>query len=418
MPLILIGTNHRSAPVELRERLAIPEEIAAEVLAAIRAIESIRGAAVLSTCNRVEVVVSAEDEDVIEPVVDSLTRRTGGSRADLERHLYVLRNRDVVRHFFRVASGLDSMIVGEPQIGGQVRAAYALAQENGALDPILQRLFEQTLRVAKKVRSESGIGESAVSIPYAAVELARKIFGELGELQVLLLGAGDMGELTAQHLRGAGVRRLLVANRAQEKARDLATRFAAEAVGYERINEVLGECDIVIASTAAPHHVLTAADVRIALTSRRGRSLFLVDLSVPRNLDPAISALDGAYLYDIDDLGQVVGANLEKRGERSTVAERIVETEVESFLERQATDDAIPTIVELRSRLEEIRTSELDKCLRRVGPVSAEQREAIEALTTSIINKVLHYPIVRLKESVGGERESLRQTIRKIFGLR
>lgn len=420
MPLILVGLNHRTAPVEVRERLSIAESKLAETTLSLRALDGIDGAAVLSTCNRVEAVVSSRDEDVITSVVDWLASRTSTGRGELEHHLYVLRHIDVVTHLFRVAAGLDSMIVGEPQIGGQVRAAFRTAAELGTLDSLLQQVGEQTLRVAKRVRTDTGIGEHAVSVPYAAVELAKKIFGNLGGLQVLLLGAGEMGELTAEHLHAHDVRQVFVANRSHDRALELARRFDGAAVHFDSIDEQLGRCDIVIASTAAPHFVVEPHHVARALEQRRNRNLFLIDLSVPRNINPDVASIDGAYLYNVDDLQQVADANLELRQNKAVDAEAIVAREVEAFRKRLVAQDAVPTIVELQQRLEAIRSGELEKCLRRMGPITAEQREAIEQFSTQLVNKILHYPILELKEASDEpqERESLRRTIRKIFGLR
>ncbi|HEX6085643.1 MAG TPA: glutamyl-tRNA reductase [Thermoanaerobaculia bacterium] len=419
MPLILVGLNHRTAPVEVRERLSIAEAKLGDTTYALRTLDGVDGAAVLSTCNRVEAIVSTRDEDVIESVVDWLAARAGAARTELEKHLYILRHGDVVKHLFRVASGLDSMIVGEPQIGGQVKKAFVAAQELGTLDTLLGQLYENTMRVAKKVRTDTGIGEHAVSVPYAAVELAKKIFGDLRGLQVLLLGAGDMGELTAEHLHQQEVKQVFVANRSYERAMELAERFEGAAVQFDRIEEHLAKCDIVIASTAAPHYVIETYQVTRALDTRRNRSLFLIDLSVPRNINPAVSSIDGAYLYNVDDLQQVADANLGLRQQKAQSAETIVQREVEGFRKRLVAQDAVPTILELQQRLENIRTTELEKCLRRVGPMTADQRQAIEMFSSQLVNKILHYPILQLRDGAEEpqERESLRKTIRKIFGL-
>jgi glutamyl-tRNA reductase len=417
--LILVGLNHRTAPVDVRERLNISDAKLPDFLRSLRGLTSIDGVALLSTCNRVEVIVSAGTEDVIESVVNWLADRVEGKRDALEQYLYVLRHVDVVKHLFRVASGLDSMIVGEPQIGGQVRTAFQIAQQTETLDTLLTQVFENTMRVAKKVRTETGIGEHAVSIPYAGVELAKKIFGDLRGLRVLLLGAGDMAELTAEHLHEHEVKQVFVANRSYERAIELARRFQGEAVQFDAIEERLAACDIVIASTTAPHYVIEPAQVERALHARRNRNLFLIDLSVPRNVDPAITQIDGAYVYNVDDLQSVADANLEMRQQKAAEAEEIVAREVDSFRRRLESQDAVPTIVELQERLEAIRVAEVEKCLRKLGPVTAEQREAIEMLTAQMINKILHYPILQLKESSDEphERESLRRTIRKLFGL-
>lgn len=419
MPLILVGLNHRTAPVDVRERLNVPEPKLPDTTAALREIEGVDGAAVVSTCNRVEVVVSTRDEDVIEHLVDWMARRAGTLRSELEKHLYILRHGDVVKHLFRVAAGLDSMILGEPQIGGQVKKAFMTAQDLGTLDTLLTQVYENTMRVSKKIRTDTGIGEHAVSVPYAAVELAKKIFGDLKGLQVLLLGAGDMGELTAEHLHQQQVKQVFVANRSHERALDLAQRFEGEAVQFDRIDEHLNTCDIVIASTAAPHFVIEPYQVTRALDVRRNRNLFLIDLSVPRNINPAVAEIDGAYLYNVDDLQQVADANLSLRQAKAGDAEQIVLKEVEVFRKRLVAQDAVPTILELQQRLEGIRTGELEKCLRKMGPMTAEQRDAVEMFSSQLVNKILHYPILQLKDASDEpqERESLRRTIRKIFGL-
>ncbi|HEY0140313.1 MAG TPA: glutamyl-tRNA reductase [Thermoanaerobaculia bacterium] len=420
MPLILVGLNHRTAPVEVRERLNVPETRLPETTRALRNVDGIDGAAIVSTCNRVELVVSTREEDVVESLVEWLAAGANTTRTELEKHLYILRHGDVVKHLFRVASGLDSMILGEPQIGGQVRKAFLVSQELDTLDALLQQLFDNTMRVAKKVRTDTGIGENAVSVPYAAVELAKKIFGDLKGLQVLLLGAGEMGELTAEHLHEQEVRQVFVANRSYERAVDLARRFNGQAVQFDALDEHLAQCDIVITSTGAPHYLIEPGHVTQALDVRRNRTLFLIDLAVPRNINPAVSQLNGAYLYNVDDLQQVADQNLELRQQKAWQAEEIVVREVEGFRKRLVAQDAVPTILELQQRLEAIRTAELEKCLRNVGPVTAEQRAAVEMFSTQLVNKILHYPILQLKDASDEpqERDALRRTIRKIFGLR
>jgi glutamyl-tRNA reductase len=420
MPLILVGLNHRTAPVDVRERLSVSESRLAETVLGLKAIAGVDGAALLSTCNRVEAVVSTRDEDVIALIVEWLAERASTIRTELEKHLYIVRHGDVVKHLFRVASGLDSMILGEPQIGGQVKKAFMSAQELGTLDPLLTQLYENTMRVSKKVRTDTGIGEHAVSVPYAAVELAKKIFGDLKGLQVLLLGAGDMGELTAEHLHAQNVRQVFVANRSYDRAVELARRFEGAAVQFDSLDEHLPACDIVIVSTAAPHYVIEPHQVTRALEVRRKRNLFLIDLSVPRNISPTVSDVDGAYLYNVDDLQQVADSNLELRQQKAGEAEQIVQREVEGFRKRLVAQDAVPTILELQQRLETIRAAELEKCLRRLGPMTPEQKAAVETFSSQLVNKILHYPILELKEASDEphERAALRRTIRKIFGLR
>lgn len=406
--LLLIGLNHHTAPVAVRERLSVSDAQHAEVIESLMRLPGIDGACIISTCNRVEVLVTAAD-DATSRVIDWLARHARTSREALESHLYIQRGHQAIAHLFRVTSGLDSMVLGEPQIAGQVKKAFGA----GALDRTLQQLFEQTMHVAKKVRHETGIGAHAVSVPYAAVELAKKIFGDLTGLRVLLLGAGEIGELTAEHLAAQRVQQIIVANKTWARAVELSQRFGGSAVPFGAFEEQLEACDIVIASTGAPHFVIEAAQVQRALQARRKRSLFLVDLAVPRNIDPTIAGIDNAYLYDIDDLQQVASENLQRRRCESARAEEIITAEVRSFVERLAAEEAVPTIVELRSRVDQIRAAELEKCLRKMGPVTIEQRAAIEQFAGQLTNKILHQPIVELKRS-----ESLRGVIRTIFGLR
>jgi len=406
--LLLVGLNHQTAPVAVRERLSVPEASLGAVCAELTRLPMVDGACVLSTCNRVEVLVSATN-DAAEDIIDWLAAHAGRTREAIEPHLYMHRGSEAVSHLFRVASGLDSMLVGEPQITGQVKKAFAVA----VLDRTLQQLFERTMHVAKRVRSETAIGANAVSVPFAAVELAKKIFGDLTGLRVLLLGAGEIGELTAEHLAAQHVRQIFVANKTFARAVELSHRFGGSAVPFSRFEEQLAECEVVIASTAAPHFVIDTAQVQRAFEARRSRGLFFVDLTVPRNIDPQIATLDGAYLYDIDDLQQVAEANLQRRRCEAARAERIIATEVEAFERRLAVDHAVPTIVALRKRVEEIRAAELEKCLRRMGPLALEQRQAIELFALQLTNKILHQPTVELRRS-----ESVREVIRRVFGLR
>lgn len=418
--LIIVGLNHRTAPVAIRESVHVSSDGLEDAISSLRAVPGVEGASLLSTCNRVEAIVSATSEDVTVAIVEWLCGRAGVSRDELEKHLYVLHHDEAVEHLFRVASGLDSMIVGEPQIGGQVRCAFQAARKLASFDPLLRQVFEQTLRVAKKVRSETGIGLHAVSIPYAAVELAKKIFGDLTDLRVLLIGAGSMGELTAEHLHKQRVKQVIVANRSYDNAVTLARRFGGEAVQFDGLEQHLGECDIVIASTSAPHFVIDRDHVKRAVHQRRTRSLFLIDLSVPRNIDPEVATIDRTYLYNVDDLRGVADANAELRQAEARDADGIIAAEALAFRKRLLAHDAVPTIVELQKRVEEIRAGELEKCLRKMGPITIAQREAMEMLTLQMTNKILHYPIVHLREASDqpAERESVRRTIRKVFGLR
>lgn len=420
LSLFVVGLNHRTAPVDVRERLSVAEHRLPGVVQAIAQLPAIAGACVVSTCNRVEVIVSSPSDSAVDSVIEWMAEHARARREEVEPHLYIHRRVRALEHLFRVASGLDSMIVGEPQIAGQVKKAFTISESAGSLDPLLHQVFEQTMRVAKKVRTDTGIGEHAVSVPYAAIELAKKIFGELDGLRVLLIGAGEMGELTAEHLATHCVEKIFVANKTYERAVELADRFHGAAVQFASLEEHLAACDIVIASTSAPHYVIDRVQIHRALAARKHRALFLIDLSVPRNIDPAIGQIDGAYLYNVDDLQQVAASNRALRHQKAAQAQEIIGIQVDSFRKRLATQEAVPTILELQSRLDQIRAAELEKCLRKLGPISPEQKDAIEQLTLQMVNKILHNPIVHLKESSKEpqERESLRQTIRAIFGLR
>ena len=419
LPLFLVGLNHRTAPVEIRERLSVPESKTGSVLQSLTQLAAVDGACVISTCNRVEVIVSSTSETVVDRVIEWLCEYSRTARELLEPHLRVIEHDEVVNHLYRVASGVDSMIVGEPQIAGQVKKAFLAGHDAGTIDPLLHRVYEQTMRVAKKVRSETGIGEHAVSVPYAAVELAKKIYGDLTGLRVLLLGAGDMGELTAEHLAAQNVQQIFVANKTYERAVDLADRFHGEAVRFASFETHLATCDVVIVSTAAPHVVITTEQVERAVEARQRRGLFLIDLSMPRNIDPGVARIPGAYLYDLDDLQQVAAANRELREQKVALAATIISRETETFRRGVAANNAVPTIVELRSHLDRIRAAELEKCLRKLGPMTPGQHDAIEQLSLQLVNKILHHPIARLKESAREprEHESLQRTIRAMFGL-
>ena len=335
MALILVGLNHRTAAVDVRERLNVEDAQQMATLAEIKSLAGIDGVAVLSTCNRVEVVASAASEDVIEAIVNWLSTRGSVDRSDLERHLYVLRYEDVIRHLFRVASGLDSMVLGEPQIGGQVRAAFLAAQSCGALDGLLEQDEEALARQWRWRGGEidfhyalyGALEEAQAACAQAAdqplpesrriLALAQRAFGDLRGLQALLLGAGEVSELTAEHLNGSGLKQIFVANRSHERAQQLASRFNGQAIYFEGIEPYLSTCDIVIASTSAPHYVIERAQIERALGARKMRTLFLIDLSVPRNIHPDIGQIDGAYLYNIDDLQQVADSNRELRMQKA-----------------------------------------------------------------------------------------------------
>jgi glutamyl-tRNA reductase len=419
MNLGLVGINHRTAPVEVRERMSIPESRLQEAVSDLVRCEGIKEGLILSTCNRVEVIADARDGIAPEPVIRKfLADHHQCSLARYESHFYQHRQREAIEHLFRVASSLDSMIVGEPQILGQLKQAYTAAREAGALNGTLNEISLQALAVARKVRRNTAIGASAVSVSYAAVELARKIFGDLTGKTILILGAGKMSEIAAKNLIRSGAGAILVANRTYERAVELAQAFHGKAIRIEQMLDHVEKADIVICSTAAPHYVIHRHHAEQWLAARKNRPMFFVDISVPRNIDPAVNELDNAFVYDIDDLGQVVEANKKQREREAIWAEEIIQQEVQKSMRRLASREIVPTIVALEQRLESIRENELDRYRGRLSSLTPQQREAVDALTHGILNKILHGPITELKSGVGRpEQGSLVSLVRKMFGV-
>ncbi len=416
--LILLGVNHVSAPLALRERLAFPEADLPDALRRLVAEGPVEEAMIVSTCNRVEVLVRASDGRAgSEAVKEFLARERGLSGDEIERYSYHHRGQDAVRHLFLVASGLDSMILGEPQILGQVKTAYLAAHGAGTTGPILERLLQQGLAVAKRVRTETGISRHAVSIAFAAVELAKKIFDDLKGREALLLGAGKMSELAARHFVSSGVR-ITVSSRTYNRAAVLAERLGGSAVNWDEAFAQLRDVDIVLSGTAAPEMILGPAEIRESLRGRRGRPLFLIDIAVPRDIDPTVNDLDGVYLYDIDDLQGVVDSNFEQRNRAAEAARITIEAEVGNFERWRSSLDITPTIVSLRRTLLELGRGEVERFRKRVGSLSPEQQRAIDDLVRSVMQKVLHRPITHLKESA--QRADAAATVevyRRIFGL-
>jgi glutamyl-tRNA reductase len=392
--LVLVGTSHHHAPVELREQVALDREEAGAL--ALRLAHDGREAVCLSTCNRTELYVAADDAEQAE---QEAVAALAALESRVEPALYRLHDGAAAHHLFRVAAGLDSLVPGEGEILGQVR----LAHEAGSAGRMLDRVFRQALHAGRKVRAQTAIGESPASVSAAAAALAEQVFGSLAGRSILLLGAGKVSELAAQNLRSRGAEIALVANSKTERS---------------RIEEQLGVVDLVIASTSSPGLVLEAATVAEALRKRRGRRLLFVDLAVPRDLDPAIGGLDGAYLYDIDDLEQIVVETLSLRRREAERAEAIVAAEAEKFHEWQASLDVVPAIASLRARAEEIREAELEKAESLLGRLDDSQRRAVEAVTAQIVNKLLHLPTVRLKQSAAAADGVLyAEAVRHLFGL-
>jgi glutamyl-tRNA reductase len=393
MSIILVGVNHKTAPVEIRERLAFSDEACAEGLRRLVDGEIVREGLIVSTCNRVE-ILSATSTEQIEPGAQHLAQflDTAGQlpAGFLNKHLYRHNNEEAIRHLFRVASSLDSMVVGEPQILGQVRHAYAIGVEAGTVGRTLNRLVHHTFRVAKRVRNETGIAANAVSISYMAVELGKKIFESLKGCAVLLIGAGEMAELSARHLVNAGASRVLIANRTVATARQLAGEFGAATVPFDQLDQALAEADVVICSTGAREYVLTEAQARKAVERKRNRPTCFIDISVPRNIDPAVGKIPNVFLFDIDDLESVITSNIREREREAERAELIVQSEVMQFQQSLRLIDVGPTIGALRENMQEVARAEMARQRKRLGVLTKEQETAIEALLVSTVNKISH----------------------------
>ncbi len=417
--IVLIGLNHKTAPVEIREKFAVVCVDTSGPLADLVQLRPIKEAFYLSTCNRMEVLFStATLDEGISAVVGLLAEIYGQTGASLKPYLYTHIDQDAVRHLFRVACSLDSMVVGEPQILGQIKDAYRQATEAKTSGVILNRLLHKSFSVAKRVRTETRIGSSAVSISYAAVELAKKIFQELQGKIALLIGAGEMAELAAENLLSNGVERIVVANRTLERALTLARRFNGTTVAWEDLAEELKKVDIIISSTGSPDPILSSTQVKKRMRSRKNRPLFFIDIAVPRDIDPEVNRIDNVYLYNIDDLQGIVDINRAERLKEAAQAEHIIAAEALKFDRWMRTLEVVPTIVSLREKSEEIRESELRKTLGQLDSLSDAEIEAIEVLTQSVVNKLLHDPILFLKRTSNRSRRDFYLDIaRKLFHL-
>ena len=420
MNLVVVGLSHKTAPVNIREKLHFPELRLPEALELLRSRYEIQESMILSTCNRVEVLAqTADSPGGVRQVKDFICNFHNISYDSLHQFLYDFTQIDAVRHVFRVASSLDSMVLGEPQILGQVKTAFTTAQHAGTIGVTLNLLMNRAFFVAKRVRSETTIASSAVSISYAAVELAKKIFNDLKGETVLILGSGKMSELAAKHLAGAGVSKVLVWNRTYQRAVELAEVFDGEAIQTEDLFRHIERADIIISSTGSPTFILNRADGERMIHLRKNRPVFIIDIAVPRDVDPEINKVSNIFLYDIDDLRNVIDANLRQRQREAQSAEEIVRQEVELFLEHSRARDATPVIVTLREHWEVIRKEELARVRKRLGTLTSEQEAALENLTQSLVNKMLHHPISELKRL---RRQSSNQgevaTIKRILGLK
>lgn len=416
--LLIVGVNHKVAPVEVREKLAHKTGCENPVVE-IKTIPGCRECCFLGTCNRVEVICSSSSPEITAQAVrQHLFAGSGLSDDEIQRYSYLHVGGQAVHHLFRVAASLDSMIVGEPQILGQLKKAYRAAADMQTVGPVLNRFINKSFSVAKRVRTETNIGSSAVSISYAAVQLAKKILGSLSDKRVMLVGAGEMAELAAEHLIAQGIAGVVVANRTLDRAIGLAQRFNGTAVSLEGLAAELENVDILISSTGAAGLVLMRDDVKPIMRQRMNRPLFLIDIAVPRDLDPKLNDLDNVYLYDIDNLKDVVEVNKSERNKEADNASRIVEEETGKFQQWLDGMDVTPTIVALRQKADSIRLSEVEKTLGHIKDITPKQAKAIEVLASSIVNKMLHHPITFLKTKTENEDQTQKlEMTRRVFGL-
>jgi glutamyl-tRNA reductase len=407
--LVLLGINHNTAPIEVRERLAIPAERLAEATRTLLHQPGIREGLILSTCNRVE-LLTLQEENTTPDLPGFLHEYFSVQPATLQPHLYEFREREAVRHLFRVASSLDSMVVGEPQILGQVKESYTIAREVGAVSTHLESLLQRTFTVAKKVRTETHIGSTSVSIASVAVDLARKIFGTLQGKTVLLVGAGKMSELAARHLIQHGASSILVSNRTASRAEKIAAEFHTTTclttiIPFNDLGTQADRADIVITSTGAPQKIFDRSHGQRFLERRRNRPMFFIDIAVPRDVDPRMNEVEGCFVYDIDDLQQVAASNHANRSREAEAAESIVSREVDKYQERLQSRDSVPAILALQQNAEAIREAELARAAKRLGDLTPTQREAVESLTRSLTAKLLHPQLTALRRKDTPEKD-------------
>jgi glutamyl-tRNA reductase len=416
--IILLGINHKTAPVEIRELIAVSKEESAELLDILKESPSVNEVIIFSTCNRIEFLMVANDKrDAVEKAKKDLSEFKKVPLSRFQDAIYVYEGDEAVRHIFRVASSLDSMMVGEPQILGQIKEAYFNATKRKTSGVILNRLLHKTFFTAKRIRTETGIGDHAVSISYAAVELAKKIFGQLEEKKVLLIGAGEMAELAVEHLIKNRVKEILVANRTFKNCVELSRRFGGKALRFEEIPDFLQQVDIIISSTGSRDIIITKEQVRHIMPGRRNRPLFFIDIAVPRDIDPEINKLNNAYVYDIDDLKGVIDENLEDRNKEAIKGERIIDEAVISFRRWYDSLDVVPTIVELRNRIDSIVTAEIQRTVQSMN-ISENEREAFDRMKNALINKIMHHPTLLLKrDGCHGSNSVYIDITRKLFNL-
>ena len=417
MKIFVAGLNHITADVEVREKVAFNGSRLEEGLRRFRELPEVEEIIILSTCNRVELYTHVKDTaKASESIKNFLSEFHDVNRALLDKSIYTYDDVNAIRHIFRVASSLDSMVVGEPQILGQLKEAFEIALDKKATGILLNRLMKKAISVAKRIRSETKIAENAVSISFAAVELAKKIFTDLSGKVFMLLGAGEMAELAARHLMSNGVKEVIVANRSYDRACDLSKEFNGRPVKLDDFLREMVHSDIVICSTGAPSYILMKEQMHKVMKERKQRPVFLIDISVPRNIDPKINDLDNVYLYNIDDLQGIVDANMFERKKEAEKAEKIIEEEIEPFVKWLSSLDSVPTIIALREKAEEIGREELEKLMNRFPDMDERQQKAIEYMASAIINKLIHPPTKALKEDPE-DRDLMIAIIKKLYGI-
>ncbi len=404
MHIVVVGLNYRTAPVEVRERFSFADKDMPQALQELLRTKSVLEGVIIATCNRTEIYVVVDRLHMCGYFIRSFMEKWFGiSREEFTKHLYMYEDEQAIRHLFRVACGLDSMVLGETQILGQVRSAFLLSQSEKATGQWFNMLFKQAITLSKRAHSETAIGESAVSVSYAAVELGKRIFGSFSGKRVLILGAGKMSELTAKHLSGAGAEEVLVANRTFARAQELASKFSGTPCSMKEAMQRLQEVDILISSSGAEGYVITSAQVAQSMKERPGRPLFMIDIAVPRDIDPAISELDNVFLYDIDDLEGIVESNMEMRRGEAMKIEGMIEEEINSFANWLQTQGVKPVIRALQEKSSSIHESTLESLFNKLPELDERQRKVIRRLTKSIINQMMHDPINRIKEMAGEE---------------
>ncbi len=416
MRLTVLGINHRTAPVEVRGQVAFPPEQLPRALGELTSLDGIQAAAILSTCNRTELYCTEQGQG-LDTIADWLCRFHDLERDKLEPHFYSYEDAAAVRHILRVAAGLDSMILGEPQILGQMKASYQQATRAGTLDTVESRLFQHTFSVAKQIRTDTAIGASPVSVAFAAVSLARQIFGSFEENTALLVGAGETIELATRHLHDHGIGKIIIANRTIERAHELADQFSGYGIALDQIPAHLVEADIVISSTGSPTHILDKEMVSAALGKRKHRPVFMVDIAVPGDIARDVAELDDIYLYTVDDLQEVIEENLKSRQDAAEQAEEIIDVQVEHFMSWVRSLDAVPAVRAYREHAEHIGTQELEKAKRQLAS-GKDPREVMEALTHNLINKLAHEPSVNLRQATVDGQTGMLDAVRSLFRLK